>query len=192
MRLNTLNPLFDMKKLTLIIAAAAVLCACSEQDSTEKDSVKKEETTENQESKTDEEASVFDENGMAYFGDEITPDDAIPATELRAQLEGKDSLVTKVSGTIIEACKKKGCWMTVDIGNDDFMRVRFKDYGFFVPKNSDGMEMVMEGVAFMDTTSVDHLKHLAEDAGKSQEEIDAIDAPELNLAFEATGVIIKE
>ena len=50
----------------------------------------------------------------------------------------------------------------------------------------------MQGMAYMDTTSVDMLRHLAEDAGKSQEEIDAITQPELTLAFEATGVVIKD
>src|SRR5690606_9591428 len=101
-------------------------------------------------------------------------------------------LYTKISGKIIEACKKKGCWMTIDIGNDEIMRVKFKDYGFFVPKNADGLEMIMEGVAYMTVTSVDELKHLAEDAEKSKEEIDAITEPEHDLTFEAIGVIIKQ
>ena len=39
--------------------------------------------------------------------------------------------------------------------------------------------------------NVDYLKHLAEDANASQEEIDAITEPELALVFEATGVHIK-
>src|SRR5690606_13601464 len=99
----------------------------------------------------------------SYFGDTISPDGAMDARELKSALEGKDSLYTKISGKIIEACKKKGCWMTIDIGNDEIMRVKFKDYGFFVPKNADGLEMIMEGVAYMTVTSVDELKHLAED-----------------------------
>ena len=50
----------------------------------------------------------------------------------------------------------------------------------------------MEGVAKLDTVEVDVLKHYAEDAGKSQDEIDAITEPEIKLAFEAVGVKIKE
>jgi hypothetical protein len=51
--------------------------------------------------------------------------------------------------------------------------------------------MTMKGIAAYDTIDVDFLKHLAEDAGQTQEEIDAITEPELALTFEATGVLIK-
>jgi hypothetical protein len=136
--------------------------------------------------------NVEDAYTYSYFGDTISPDGAMNAKDLKTALEGKDSLYTKVSGKIVEACKKKGCWMTIDIGNDEIMRVKFKDYGFFVPKNADGLEMIMEGVAYMNITSVEELKHLAEDANKSKEEIDAITEPELDLSFEAIGVIIKQ
>ena len=54
-----------------------------------------------------------------------------------------------------------------------------------------GRDVIMAGRAFYDTTTVDMLQHFAEDAGKPQEEIDAITEPELALSFEATGVIIK-
>ena len=43
----------------------------------------------------------------------------------------------------------------------------------------------------METYDVDYLKHLAQDAGKSQEEIDAISEPETKLSYVATGVLIK-
>lgn len=83
--------------------------------------------------------------------------------------------------------------MTLDMGNDQQMRVRFKDYGFFVPKEgAEGKTAVVEGFAFVDTLSVDHLRHLAEDAGQTAEEIAAINEPEISINFEAHGVVIKE
>ena len=81
--------------------------------------------------------------------------------------------------------------MDVDLGNGESMVVKFKDYGFFVPKNSSGSTAVLEGVAKVETQTVDWLKHKAEDAGKSQEEIDAITEPEVKVSFMADGVIIK-
>lgn len=71
------------------------------------------------------------------------------------------------------------------------MRVTFKDYGFFVPMDSKGSEVIMQGKAFADTVTVDMLKHYAEDAGKSTEEIEAITEPEVAIAFEATGVLVE-
>jgi len=82
--------------------------------------------------------------------------------------------------------------MVLNLGEGNDMRVTFKDYGFFVPKDAAGKTAIVQGVATMDTTDVATLQHYAEDAGESQEVIDAITEPEFNYAFEAVGVIIKE
>ena len=68
--------------------------------------------------------------------------------------------------------------------------VKFKDYGFFMPLDLAGEKVVMEGVAYKELTSVDELKHYAEDEGLSQEEIDKITQPKEELKFMANGVIV--
>jgi len=95
-----------------------------------------------------------------------------------------------VSGRVTGVCKKKGCWMTLAQPNGTDMRVRFKDYGFFVPMDIDNQVVTVRGKVYNDTTSVDMLRHYAEDAGKSKAEIMQINAPEINTAFEAIGVYI--
>jgi len=128
----------------------------------------------------------------AIFGDEsITPDGAVAVNELPGMMAGVDSLEVKISGTINECCQTKGCWMTMDMGNGEEMMVRFKDYGFFVPKDAGGKECIIEGVAKVDVITVDELRHYAEDAGKSEEEIAAITEPETKMSFTASGVIIQ-
>ena len=72
------------------------------------------------------------------------------------------------------------------------MRIRFKDYGFFMPKDCSGKEVIFEGKAFYDTTTVEMLKHYAMDGGKSKEEIEKITEPEINLSFLASGVLLKQ
>ena len=129
---------------------------------------------------------------VAYFGDEINEEGAIKVSEIAAHLVGSDSVSMKVEGRVDAVCQKKGCWMTLKVDDDNEMMVRFKDYGFFVPLDCDGKDAVFEGVAFRDTTSVDDLRHYAEDAGKSPEEIEAITEPEVSLSFLAHGVIIKD
>lgn len=168
-----------MKKLLLFGAAISALWACE---------ANVEETNETTDVNTEEVVEVAEV--LNYYGEIITADDAISATELRAALEGKDSIIVKVEGIVTEACQKKGCWMIVDLGNDENMRVRFKDYGFFVPKNLDGQKTVMEGVARIETIPVSMLQHLAFDANKTQEEIDLITEDEVTLTFEANGVIV--
>lgn len=72
------------------------------------------------------------------------------------------------------------------------MRVSFKDYDFFVPKDIEGKTVVFEGKAFSRVTPVKELKHYAEDAGKSKEEVAKITEPEKALVFVADGVIVKQ
>jgi len=132
------------------------------------------------------------DTSLQYFGDSITLTDAIAADQLAIQMKGKDSLKIKLTGTIEEVCQKKGCWMNMNIGNNRSMRISFKDYAFFVPKDAGGKTVVIDGVAFTDTTSVAELQHYAEDSGQSKEEIAKISEPEINISFEANGVIIKK
>ena len=70
------------------------------------------------------------------------------------------------------------------------MFVRFKDYGFFVPKDAAGKKVVMNGAAFLEEMSVEDQKHYAEDEGASEEELAQITAPKRTLRFEADGVLI--
>jgi hypothetical protein len=124
------------------------------------------------------------------FGEKIKLDGAIEGASFLKQIDGKDSLLIKISAPIVNVCQKKGCWMNVDLGEGKQMMVRFKDYGFFVPKDADGKIAVMDGVAFREVLSVDMLRHYAEDAGKTKEEIEKITEPETRLSFEASGVLI--
>tara|TARA_B100001758_G_scaffold74803_1_gene63149 strand:- start:3127 stop:3567 length:441 start_codon:yes stop_codon:yes gene_type:complete len=100
--------------------------------------------------------------------------------------------VSNVSGEILDVCPKKGCWMNVKV-NTDTVFVKFKDYGFFVPKTGiQGKKVLMTGEIFKDTISVERLKHYAEDAKKSKTEIDLITEPEYKINMIATGVAIEE
>ena len=130
--------------------------------------------------------------GYEYYGDSITPEGAIPASELIAKVGSAQSMNLKVEGIIESCCQKKGCWTEVFVNDSETVHVTFKDYGFFVPMDAGGKTIIMEGIAKYDTTNVEMLKHLAEDAGKSKEEIEKITEPEYELVFEASGVIIHK
>ncbi|CAM1352970.1 DUF4920 domain-containing protein [Tenacibaculum ascidiaceicola] len=131
----------------------------------------------------------------ASFGEEISDADAISAEEMRTKfknLKKGDTLNIKFTSTINEVCKKKGCWMKLDLGEEQESMVRFKDYGFFMPLNADNKEVIVNGKAFVTEISVDELQHYAKDAGKSEEEIAKITEPKYTYAFEADGVLMKK
>lgn len=118
-------------------------------------------------------------------GEEITPADAISVADLIGQVN-EENQPFKVEAKIGEVCQKKGCWMTLKTEEGVNIRVTFKDYGFFVPKDAGGQKVIIEGVALKETVEEDVAKHYAEDEGVEYDESmrDAI-------TFVAHGVLIK-
>ena len=163
-----------MKKYLILFVSVAFLAACN--------NAPKEEAM----------VEEVQEQELEIYGNEnMTPDGAVAVAELPSLIQDQDSIEVKLSGIINECCQTKGCWMTMDMGNGEEMMVRFKDYGFFVPKDAGGRDCIIEGVAKVEEISVAELQHYAQDAGKSEEEIAAITEPERKMSFLASGVIIQ-
>ena len=94
------------------------------------------------------------------------------------------------SAPINQVCLKAGCWVKIDKGNGETLMVRFKDH-FTIPVDTEiGTEAYFHGMAYWDEVSVEMLKHYAEDAGKSPEEIAKIIDPEYVMSFEADGIVL--
>ena len=135
------------------------------------------------------ETSTIVEN---FYGEKIDNTNITDYSSVKKEVENNGTSTTKIQGEILSTCAKKGCWMELKAGKDTVM-VRFKDYGFFVPKEGvEGKTAIINGEAFFDTLSVELLQHYAEDAGKSSEEILSITEPEYVIAFTADGVIIQD
>ena len=139
-----------------------------------------------------EQAEVSQENDKSYIGEQISVENVISGEKLVAMLGEQDSVWVSMKSKIVTNCQKSGCWMDLDVGNDEVIKVTFKDYAFFVPLDSEGKTATVEGFAKRELIPVDILQHYAEDEGKSQEEIAAITEPEFAYTFEAIGVIIEE
>ena len=136
--------------------------------------------------------STSGNNEPEYFGAQVSDGDVSSFVEFAAMYEGQDSFRTKTTATVTSVCQSKGCWMKVADadGAEQKIHVQFTDYGFFVPKDIAGREVVIEGTAYKAVTPVSELRHLAEDAGKSKEEIEKITEPKAELKFMADGVIL--
>jgi len=133
--------------------------------------------------------SVFAQSESSYYGEKIS---SLDLQQLSNVDFNKESVQTKLEGKIISTCPKKGCWIEMKIDDKDVF-VKFKDYGFFVPKSGmEGKKAIIQGLASIDTVSIKDLKHYAQDAGKSKSEIEKITSPEIKISFLAEGVIIKD
>ena len=130
-------------------------------------------------------------NDGRAFGEPINEKGAISYATLMKKMEKSDKVKAKLVGQVSSVCKVKGCWMQVLPANAETpIFVQFKDYGFFMPLDLAGKAGLMEGEAYYAVTTVEELKHFAEDDGKSQAEIDAIKEPLKELKFMANGVMI--
>jgi len=129
------------------------------------------------------------------FGAEFSSEDASSSALLYKEfttLASTDTLQTTFRGTVTEVCKAKGCWMKIALENGEETMVTFKDYGFFVPKDIAGKEVVVSGAAFIDEMSVEDQQHFAEDGGESAEAIAKITEPKITYSVIADGVILEE
>jgi len=167
-----------MRTLSVLPAALLLLAACQQQPKTET-------------ATTPPAVEVPAVTGKTY-GAAITAEGAQPLSALGTALGTQDSAQVKLVGKADAVCQAKGCWLTMKTPEGQEMRVRFKDYAFFVPKDISGKTVVINGWAHRETVPVSDLQHYAKDAGKSDKEVAAITQPQQQLNFEADGVLVAD
>ena len=131
-----------------------------------------------------------DANTGMTFGKKTTAKGAISVNELAAKLKGSEPAEVKVSGKVKEVCKAEGCWLKMETADGGAMMIKMKDHSFLVPLSMNGKTIVVDGTATLKETTVEMLKHYAEDAGKSKEEIDAIKVPKKEITMQAKGILV--
>ena len=133
---------------------------------------------------------------VAYlnYGATIGQENSLNSQELEniyEKMDVGDSVKVKVKTMVQDVCTNKGCWIQIPVSNDQSARVTFKDYGFFLPMNSQSKEVILSGVAYKGITTRDDAQHYASDGGKSPEEIAAILKDEVTLNFIADGALVE-
>ena len=73
---------------------------------------------------------------ITFYGKEISNDSILDFVNEKQIVKNQGLKLCKLKGKIVETCSKKGCWMTLDTGEDTLF-IKFRDYGFFVPIDSD-------------------------------------------------------
>ena len=167
-----------MKSITLLIICVLMLNSCKNKSQEDVKNTVKIKKTE-----------------YASFGKEIIADDAVLSSIMAAHyksMNAGDSINSKIIAEVNEVCQAKGCWMRLNLDDENEVMVKFKDYGFFVPKDITGKKVIINGQAFVEEVSVDEQRHYAEDAGKSLEEIASITVPKRTYSFEADGVLVTQ
>lgn len=139
-----------------------------------------------------------------HYGAEITTDGGVALSEVLAKVKNEEdaadldlgegvmvkAVATKVEGEVSEVCKKAGCWLKLatEDGQEIFITT---NHEFFVPVDIVGKTVVVDGQAYKSVTTVDELRHYAEDEGQTAEEIAKITEPVTEYKLLAKGLVIK-
>jgi hypothetical protein len=138
-------------------------------------------------------ASKAPEDGYKLYGEPLTP---APKVELATLLKNPRQYTEKpvlVEADVRRACTRKGCWMELAESSDPAAarcRVTFKDYGFFVPTDSQGAKARVLGVVEVEEVSARHVQHMEEEGATFANKKADGTAEEVRLV--ATGVQLKK
>jgi hypothetical protein len=70
----------------------------------------------------------------------------------------EDGRVVCIEGTVAAVCETKGCWLELAQG-EDAVHVTFEGYSFFVPKDSKGRAVRLEGRVTVAEPDPEHVEH---------------------------------
>lgn len=104
--------------------------------------------------------------------------------DLNKQKEKEVSKTVLVEAQVDKVCVKKGCWMSLKSKTSD-VRVKFKDYGFFVPISLVGKTVLAEGTMLKKELTLGQTKHYVEDEGGDPSKVTE---PRTDYQMIATGV----
>ena len=121
------------------------------------------------------------------FGSVSEKGTVVTANELETKMVD-NKFDGKVKGKVVEVCKAMGCWAKIQKEDGSTIMIKVKDHEFAMPLDIVGKIVVAEGSAELKETSVNMLKHYAEDAGKSKEEVDKIKEPKKEVLMTIKGV----
>jgi hypothetical protein len=123
-----------------------------------------------------------------HFGAAFTDAKKVALADVLADVDKFAESSIKIEGTIKDVCQQKGCWLVVTDGKRE-MRVSFKDYGFFVPKDVKDRKVVLEGLVSKKTITEGAAQHYASESTDSVDP-STIQGPQQIVAMVATGVEI--
>jgi hypothetical protein len=118
------------------------------------------------------------------YGAGLTLEEITPLRDVLSRPELHVDRTLLVKGRIRDVCQKKGCWMMLTDGEAQ-MRVRFADYGFFVPKDSIGKDAYVEGRVAVEEVSEKEARHYEAEAIDGDPS--RVHGPQRVVSFTATG-----
>ncbi len=129
------------------------------------------------------------------YGETFSDEGAVPVQAVVAERDHYLGRSVKIEGTVAEVCQMAGCWLTLQTGDGDNIRILVArkengDYAFTVPKDISGRRVVVQGMLAEETLLEGTQRHLAEDAGRAVDNETLTPTTELQVT--AQGVLVEK
>ncbi|TRY30606.1 DUF4920 domain-containing protein [Aliiglaciecola sp. M165] len=114
---------------------------------------------------------VFQNPNSETFGTKL--DMSLPKTSLASLLTEPDGHLGSrfiVETRISKVCQRKGCFFIAQ-QDQHMVRVSFKDYGFFIPTDSNGKTVMLSGELIEKELSVEQAAHFSSDLDSNSQAI---------------------
>ncbi len=134
--------------------------------------------------------------GFKVYGGKSEVQSVLTLSDVVARADSLKDKKVCIKGEISAVCKTRGCWMEVTDGSHK-ARVRFTKSeacsdGYYVPRNSDGHKVYLNGTVEVVEVPEETARHYAEDKGMSTEEIEKIKGPQKEITIFAEAVSISD
>jgi hypothetical protein len=135
---------------------------------------------------TSEEVKSSEPGEAIVRGEKIGDSPVVSLADVMKQPEKYQDKTIILEGTVDGVCQKKGCWMElVPAPGEAGVRVTFKNYGFFVPKDAKGFKVRAEGKLKFTTLSKEDADHYEEEGARL---VRNADGTVKEIGFVASGV----
>ncbi len=128
------------------------------------------------------------------YGEAFSVEGAVPVQAVVAERHHYLGRAVKIEGTVAEVCQMAGCWLTLQTGDGDNIRILVArkengDYAFTVPKDISGRRVVVQGMLAEEILLEGTQRHLAQDAGRTIDDQTLV--PKSELLETSQGVLIE-
>ncbi len=129
------------------------------------------------------------------YGKKLTVKEKTKVSDILANPEKYDGKKVLVEGTVVDVCKKRGCWIKV-ASDKEFESIRFKvDDGVIVfPLRAKGKTALAEGVVSVKTFTKEELIKQGEEHAKEEGakfDSSTVTGPKTVVQIKGEGAVIK-